>query len=60
MISEVDIQDWDIDYEVLCDDEFCASSNDYLEALRYAAQYAEDGIVAIYEVRRKLLKEWPQ
>lgn len=43
------------EYEVYCDDEWVAASNDLREAMNYAANNAGDGFVELVEVRRRPL-----
>ena len=45
----------DTTYEVWQDDEWQAGSNSKEETMRYAMQYAEDGVVEVYEVTRRLI-----
>lgn len=45
----------DVDFELICNDEFVASSNDWNELMRYAAQYSEDGPIEVHRVVRTIL-----
>jgi len=42
----------EIDYEVYCDGEWVAGSNDLYQAVEYVRQYREDGRVEVYEVKK--------
>ena len=52
---EFQIGETDVDYEVWVDDDFCASANDFNEAMRYAFQYLEEGDVAVIKVNREVV-----
>lgn len=43
----------DIEYEIWQTDMLVASSNSLKEAVKYAIQYAEDGLVELYKVTRE-------
>ncbi|WP_273794124.1 hypothetical protein [Brucella intermedia] len=47
------------EYEVYCDDELVAASNDLREAMNYAAINSGDGFVELVEVRRRPLPTAP-
>lgn len=44
----------EIEYDIYCDEVWCAGANDLDEAMRYAYQYAEDGEVEVYKVEKKI------
>jgi hypothetical protein len=43
----------DKDYDIYCDDEWVAGTNDLDEAVYYAQQYREEGGVKVFEVTKK-------
>lgn len=47
------------EYEVYCDDELVAASNDLREAMNYAANNAGGGVVELVEVRRRPIPSAP-
>lgn len=44
----------EIEFDVYCNNEWCAGSNDLDEAMNYAKQYAEDGAVEVYKIEKKI------
>jgi len=44
----------EIEFDIYCNKEWVAGSNNLDEAMRYAYQYSEDGAVEVYEVKKKI------
>ena len=42
-----------IEYDIFCDSDWVAGTNDLAEAVNYAQQYREDGRVEVYEVKKQ-------
>lgn len=43
------------EYDIYCDDEWVAGTNDLDEAVNYAQQYRQDGSVKVFEVTKKFV-----
>lgn len=42
-----------IEYDIYCDADWVAGTSDLDEAVSYAQQYREDGMVEVYEVKKQ-------
>ena len=43
----------EVDYDIYCGGEWCAGANNLDETMRYAQDYRDDGVVEVYEVKKK-------
>lgn len=44
----------EVEYDIYCDSNWVAGTNDLDEAMRYAHQYCEDGKVEVYRVEKSI------